>query len=290
MPQRTITSLLAALFLTIAPTAASAQPFSTSMEHFPYAGTLLDEDGLPVEGIFDVVVQVYEESGGTSVVAYQEFHGNVEVDDGRIVMVLGAGQTNSTMTLGELLASPGNYSVEFLVDGVPLGGPMPLGALPFAAYAGTVPASGVLVGGEHGLLPEAAIPRMVEVLRGWYAPGDLVSAPTGWDCEHLARIPDTSQATAVGSAGVHGQDIFVAAVGPVQVDVLPGLTVDFAVTPGDPAAPLPGEHLVQVRQAFTTCSFYSWTPSCTWDVVEPVSALAVEVESFCVPELAPDTP
>lgn len=279
IPQIPRCSLLLALSL-MSPRVALASP-SLLDDAFPYTALVADAQGAPLDGVFDITVQVFKETGGGALLAYEEEHAGVSVAHGELALSLGDGQAWNYPTLWEVLEGSGPWTVGFLIDGVALGGTAPLGAVPFAAIGLRVPSSGVLYGGPHGYLPAEAVEPMVRVLHGWYVHGDEIPVPVGWTCEHVANVVDTSAALAMGTAGIHAQDLFIASVGSESVSVLPGLTIDFATLPETPWVPV-GEAVVQLRHAYSGCSYFNWTPACAWIVEPSVAMLPIEVRSTCV--------
>jgi len=280
-PRTMCTCLALALSLMSASVAFANPPLLG--ESFPYTATLSYADGDPVEGVFDITVQIFEAAGGGDLLAYQEEHVGVAVVDGELALSLGNGQSWNYASLWAVLERSGPWTVGFLVDGVALGGKVPLGSVPFAGIGLRIPSNGVLYGGAHGYVPAEAVEPTVRVLHGWYMHGDDLPVPNGWRCEHVANVVDTSAALSMGSDGLHGQDLFVASVGPSPVDVLPGLTVDFSSLPGTPGVAA-DDSVVQVRHAYSNCTYVTWNPSCVWSVQAALAALSVEVRSTCVPE------
>ena len=264
------------------PGVALANP-SLLADSFPYTATISDAEGAPVDGIFDISVQIFEDTIQGEVLSYEEVHMAVSVVDGELSLSLGDGQSWNTGPLWEVLEHSGSWRIGFLVDGISLGATVPLGAVPFAAIGLRVPSSGVLYGPSHGYLPAEAVEPTVRVLHGWYLHGDEIPVPNGWRCEHVANVVDTSAALAMGTDGIHGQDLFVATVGPSSVAVLPGLTIDFRSLPEAPGIVV-DDDVVQLRHAHSSCTYSNWTPSCAWTVQASLSTLPIEVRSTCVPE------
>ena len=267
---------------------ASAGPANAALpeeayQSFPYSGLILTDTQVPFDGAVSVAVQIYAVQAGSEALIYEETHPEVLVQAGYFSLVLGAGESGVSTPLVELLEPDVVHEVALSIDGAPLGERGILGAVPFAASAARVPATGVLYGGPYGLLPAEAVTPMVETFEAWYQPGELVPTPDGWACEHTATIPNVGQALSLGSEGFHGQDLFVANVGTGTVDVLPGLAIDFSTVPGSPGSLSTNEDLVQVRHAYTACTYAGWSPSCAWTVDSPTSSLPVRVQSVCVP-------
>ncbi|MGB1698786.1 MAG: hypothetical protein ACPHRO_02450, partial [Nannocystaceae bacterium] len=233
-------------------------------DSFPYLASITTTEGAPFEGIFDVAVQVFEGSGGSEVLAYEEVHVAVEIVEGDLSLSLGEGQSWNFSSLSSVLEHGGPYSIRLLVDGEPLGELAPLGSVPVAAIGLRVPSEGVMYGGPHGQIPAEAVEPTVRVLQGFYLHGDEIAVPDGWTCEHVASVDDTSAALAMGTNGIHGQDLFIASVGPAPVHVLPGLSIDFSFLPESPGVVV-GDSKVQLRHAWTMCSSMNWDTTCDWD-------------------------
>jgi hypothetical protein len=264
----------AALFVTVGISRAD-DPAPASTIAVPYSATLLDAEGEPLDSSVDVAIRVFTDAGQDAQLVYAETHDAVQVADGHLYLVIGAGASvDGTLSAESFLLYP-QAEIGIEIDGEVLAGRQVLGRVPRALTADTVSAQDVRYGGEHGYVPAEAVAQNVTLAQHHVLSGDLVpKAPAGWSCEYAVEPVSPWQAVELEGGETRAEERWVTHVGGGTVDVGDGLEVTFP-----PQAATQGHRRVRLRRAWRECE-----QGCPWQD-EPATGIPMRVTQMCSPEL-----
>jgi len=262
-----------------------ASPPPSTPVAMPYRARVTTSAGIPVDDVVDVEVRLFASSDAEAALLAAEAHDDVNLDAGRLELLVGTGAPLEGSIDAQLYAAYPGLALELVVEGTPIGGRQRLGEVPRARRAAAVAASRILHGGIFGKIPAAAIPAQVRVVRGVLQDGELVptsSDPTldGWTCVHDLRVVLPLSASA---SDRHRIDRWFAGVGGRAYAVGPAGALVPASATGD-VVPLPNvqPNELVVEHVWSEClPGATWWPGCSW-TFERIDAL-VDVTSTCVP-------
>ena len=247
-------------------TLASASGTPSSSLQIPYTAHLAEPDGAPTDSDVEVVVRVFADDGAESELLYQERQ-TVTVAGGHLGLMIGDGTVEEgTLDVDTLLAHP-SATLEIQVDGELLGGRQRFGSVPQTIHADVVPASGVLHGDGHGLIPAEAIEPTVWTSSGFYVDGNVIPTQAGWDCEHSVTLQPLSPAIHIDPTQLHQEDMWFGRVGSGSVPTAWGSRPVVA----------PTDDTLVVVHAYRDCS----SATCTYQ--EPAPSVSAQVFTVCVP-------
>lgn len=251
----------------------------------PYTARLLDDIGLPVDGQFDLSVQVLDGEGN---LLHEESFPNHVVSEGSVTLILGAGlQTEGVPLDADLVAGYPGARIQVLLDGDPIGPLQQFGQVPHALVAQRVPAAGVQFGEEHGVIPAGAVEEQVQMVRGYYGDGDRIDGLPDrgrWSCEHSVSLASPGF---VHDWSVRGKtELYAGHVGTGSINPAPDLVLQFddgdAFDNGGDSAGTQYRPRVHLERAWSTCSLEQWGVGCNWDHEPAGPSIRAAVTSFCV--------
>ncbi len=237
-----------------------------------YRAQVLDANGAPVDGQFEVNVQVFDVSGSSMAVVFSQTYADHPVVSGLLSIGLGLGKFEfpavgtGTADAVDVLAAMNAMEIEVHIDGQLLGDRQPLHSTPYAAHASAVSASNVAFGGQHGLVRADVVAETLRVVEGDYWSGDTVpfAGEPGWNCEHIATVKTPGPAFELHGDQLHRKDVYVAHVGCGTVSLDQDLEVVFPNGGGGGVIPPGTCERVYAAHAWHDCTVI-FTPSC-WQV------------------------
>jgi len=266
-------ALVLGLGLLVVGTAAANPGTPQASIALPYQADLVNASGDPLNGSYDVVVRIYDDTSAQSALLWEESFPAETVSEGRLSLVVGTGTALSGTLDADLFAAHPLASIALEIDGESLGDPTLVGMVPRALAAESVPANGIRFGGSDGLIPVEAVEPTVRTFSGTYASGAIVQTVSGWDCTHAVSLVNPTPSLATSTTDLADLNSWVAHVGPGIAYGAEGIPVTF-----DPSAI--GDDELQIKR-LSKCDPGNSGGLCLWGTSADTSSRAY-VHTICV--------
>ncbi len=263
--------------LMLAGVAHSDPPPPSAQVKIPYVAKVY-ASGMPVTGTSAITVRLYDSPANDALLVFEETFDSVPVFQGELALTIGTGvAVEGNLGLEEIAAHP-DLAVELAVGGNVISPRQRMGSVPRSVAARSVPANGVLYGGDHGLVPAQAIERPIIMETQVVASSSSVAPPQGYMCTYQTRLPAFQVPVESKLDDLDASNMWISYVGDSQLNLSqanPWLALETGVQPFSTA---PVE--VHAQRLWSTCGT-PWTYTCKWQA-EDIDR-SVEVTSICVP-------